>query len=148
MLAAAIDGHSSGSTTSRSAPSGVAPRSSALCSISGLMLASRLRTTTVTNGMQNPIIASSIVRLPSATPSSVNSSSVATAVAVSGATSRTRIVPSTGLVIRRGAALQPQGEQRSRHRADERGDHGDLDAHPHGVVPVGARRARAGTSGC
>ena len=61
MLAAAIEGHRSGSTTSRSAPIGVAPRSRALCSISGLMLASRLRTTTVTNGMQNPIIASSIV---------------------------------------------------------------------------------------
>ena len=104
MLAAAIDGHRSGSTTSRSAPIGVAPRSSAPCSISGLMLASRLRTTTVTKGMQNAIMASSMVRLPSTTPSSENRSSVATAVAVSGATSRTTMVPSSGLV----AALAPR----------------------------------------
>ena len=61
--------------------------------------------------MQNPIIASSIVRLPSATPSSVNSSSVATAVAVSGATSLTRMVLSTGLVIFRGPRCRPSASR-------------------------------------
>ena len=95
-LDAAIDGQTSGSTTSRSAPRRVAPRSIALSSSSGFRLTRRLRTTTVTKGRQTAMWARTIVVLESVRPSFVNSRSDATAVTVSGETRRSRMVASVG----------------------------------------------------